>query len=189
MGFIRWPKALLLSVLHQIICTPPTWPGNKENSPHFHTSSHLGLSFLCSVDPTSESSKNSLLNPKPTSSKNSLPKKSPHWLLITTHSNLTFVGFISDVIIAMNMICEAMNMLLLGAVVCSSIFTHTHTHTAHQAEVLAVVERADKDIAIESLLNTFEEVWLSRQLELKTHLRAGRHEVGSVQQRHHLLFA
>lgn len=28
------------------------------------------------------------------------------------------------------------------------------------------MERANKDIAIESLLNTFEEVWLSRQLEL-----------------------
>jgi hypothetical protein len=33
------------------------------------------------------------------------------------------------------------------------------------------VERADKDIAIESLLNTFEEVWLSRQLELRPHRR------------------
>ena len=41
-----------------------------------------------------------------------------------------------------------------------------------------MVERAEKDVAIESLLNTFEEVWLSRQLELKTHIRAGRHEVG-----------
>ena len=44
-------------------------------------------------------------------------------------------------------------------------YTHTHTHTrtsppltAHQAEVHAVVERAEKDVAIESLLNTFEEV-------------------------------
>ena len=53
-----------------------------------------------------------------------------------------------------------------------------HPLTAHQAEVHAVVERAEKDIAIESLLNTFEEVWLSRQLELKIHIRAGRHEVG-----------
>ena len=34
-----------------------------------------------------------------------------------------------------------------------------------------MVERANKDIAIESLLNTFEEVWLSRQLELRPHRR------------------
>lgn len=33
------------------------------------------------------------------------------------------------------------------------------------------MERANKDIAIESLLNTFEEVWLSRQLELRPHRR------------------
>ena len=29
-----------------------------------------------------------------------------------------------------------------------------------------MVERANKEVAIEALLNTFEEVWLSRQLEL-----------------------
>ena len=28
------------------------------------------------------------------------------------------------------------------------------------------MERASKEVAIEALLNTFEEVWLSRQLEL-----------------------
>lgn len=39
----------------------------------------------------------------------------------------------------------------------------------HPDEVQAIVERANKDIAIESLLNTFEEVWLSRQLELRPH--------------------
>ena len=38
-------------------------------------------------------------------------KKSAHQLLITTHSNLTLVGFISDVIVAMNMIWEAMNLI------------------------------------------------------------------------------
>lgn len=42
----------------------------------------------------------------------------------------------------------------------------------HLEEVLGLVERADKDVAIESLLNTFEEVWLSRQLELRVHRRA-----------------
>lgn len=35
----------------------------------------------------------------------------------------------------------------------------------------SLVERANKDVAIESLLNTFEEVWLSRQLELQIHKR------------------
>ena len=33
------------------------------------------------------------------------------------------------------------------------------------------MERANKEVAIESLLNTFEEVWLSRQLELRPHRR------------------
>ena len=32
--------------------------------------------------------------------------------------------------------------------------------------MLELVERANKEVAIEALLNTFEEVWLSRQLEL-----------------------
>ena len=45
------------------------------------------------------------------------------------------------------------------------------TRVDHPAEIQAVVERANKDIAIESLLNTFEEVWLSRQLELRPHRR------------------
>lgn len=48
----------------------------------------------------------------------------------------------------------------------------------HQKEVLVVVERAKKDVAIESLLNMFEEVWLSRQLELKAYKRV----VDSAQQ-------
>ncbi|CAI8029236.1 Dynein heavy chain 9, axonemal, partial [Geodia barretti] len=34
------------------------------------------------------------------------------------------------------------------------------------SEVLGTVDRANKEVAIEALLNTFEEVWLSRQLEL-----------------------
>ena len=49
---------------------------------------------------------------------------------------------------------------------------------AHQKDVLLVVERAKKDVAIESLLNMFEEVWLSRQLELKEYKRV----VDSAQQ-------
>ena len=36
----------------------------------------------------------------------------------------------------------------------------------HCSEVVQIVERANKEVAIEALLNTFEEVWLSRQLEL-----------------------
>lgn len=54
--------------------------------------------------------------------------------------------------------------------------------TAHSSEVLQIVERANKEVAIEALLNTFEEVWLSRQLELvtsdKRHLAINRQEVG-----------
>ena len=34
------------------------------------------------------------------------------------------------------------------------------------------MERANKDVTIEALLNTFEEVWLSRQLELRVYRRA-----------------
>ena len=44
--------------------------------------------------------------------------------------------------------------------------------TAHYLEVLAVVEHAERDVAIESLLKTLEEVWLSRQLELRPYQRA-----------------
>ncbi len=44
-------------------------------------------------------------------------------------------------------------------------------HAEHMEEILSLVERASKDVAIESLLNTFEEVWLIRQLELKLHRR------------------
>ena len=47
--------------------------------------------------------------------------------------------------------------------------------------MLQIVERANKEVAIEALLNTFEEVWLSRQLELvtsdKRHLAIKRQEV------------
>lgn len=55
--------------------------------------------------------------------------------------------------------------------------------TVHLDDVLSLVERASKDVAIESLLNTFEEVWLSRQLELKIHKRvsdSAQQEVGST---------
>ena len=45
-------------------------------------------------------------------------------------------------------------------------------YAGHIDDVCSLVERANKDVAIESLLNTFEEVWLSRQLELKVHKRA-----------------
>ena len=46
------------------------------------------------------------------------------------------------------------------------------TLTAHYLEVLAVVEHAERDVAIERLLKTLEEVWLSRQLELRPYQRA-----------------
>ncbi|KAL5499629.1 hypothetical protein EMCRGX_G011081 [Ephydatia muelleri] len=43
----------------------------------------------------------------------------------------------------------------------------------HSADVTQIVERANKDIAIESLLNNFEEVWLSKQLDLVLHTKPG----------------
>lgn len=50
--------------------------------------------------------------------------------------------------------------------------------------MLQVVERANKEVAIEALLNTFEEVWLSRQLELvtigRTPLAINRQEVDNM---------
>ncbi len=33
------------------------------------------------------------------------------------------------------------------------------------------MDRANKDVAIESLLNTFEEVWLSKHFDLRLHRR------------------
>ena len=44
-------------------------------------------------------------------------------------------------------------------------------YAEHAAEVDALVDRANKDIAIESLLNTFEEVWLSKHFDLQLHQR------------------
>ncbi len=44
--------------------------------------------------------------------------------------------------------------------------------SGHLEEVQGLVERANKDVAIEALLNTFEEVWLSRQLELRVYKRS-----------------
>ena len=52
-----------------------------------------------------------------------------------------------------------------------NIIVHCVLAVGCAEEVCALVERASKDVAIESLLNTFEEVWLSRQLELKVHKR------------------
>ena len=45
-------------------------------------------------------------------------------------------------------------------------FRTTSVSPDHSGEVLQVVDRANKEVAIEALLNTFEEVWLSQQLEL-----------------------
>lgn len=41
----------------------------------------------------------------------------------------------------------------------------------HVEEVRAIIQRAAKDIAIESSLKTYEEVWLSKIFELKAHVR------------------
>ena len=43
--------------------------------------------------------------------------------------------------------------------------------TDHAEEVRAIIQRAAKDVAIESSLKTYEEVWLSKIFELKAHTR------------------
>ncbi len=56
-------------------------------------------------------------------------------------------------------------------------------YTEHAVEVDAIVDRANKDIAIETLLNTFEEVWLSKHFDLQLHQRVaetGGQEVGTM---------
>ena len=44
-------------------------------------------------------------------------------------------------------------------------------YSDHVEEVRAIIQRAAKDIAIESSLKTYEEVWLSKIFELKAHIR------------------
>ena len=41
----------------------------------------------------------------------------------------------------------------------------------HAEEVRAIIQRAAKDVAIESSLKTYEEVWLSKIFELRAHTR------------------
>ena len=43
--------------------------------------------------------------------------------------------------------------------------------TAHSEDVLLVIQRAEKDVAVEELLKNLEEVWLSMQFQLKPHIR------------------
>lgn len=43
--------------------------------------------------------------------------------------------------------------------------------TDHAEEVRAIIQRAAKDVAIESSLKTYEEVWLSKIFELRAHTR------------------
>lgn len=52
---------------------------------------------------------------------------------------------------------------------CEALFC---LYAGYFEDVSSLVERANKDVAIEALLNTFEEVWLSRQLELRIHRRS-----------------
>lgn len=49
--------------------------------------------------------------------------------------------------------------------VCNIFFTD------HAEEVRAIIQRAAKDVAIESSLKTYEEVWLSKIFELRAHTR------------------
>ena len=61
---------------------------------------------------------------------------------------------------------------------------------AQSGEVYAIVERANRDVAIESLLNTFEEVWLSKHFELRLHQRmrdTGGQEVSHTRKHTHLV--
>ena len=53
------------------------------------------------------------------------------------------------------------------------IHEHVYVHTclAHIEEILAVVERAGKDIAVEELLKNLEEVWLSMTFQFSPHKR------------------
>ena len=48
---------------------------------------------------------------------------------------------------------------------CRTLFTD------HAEEVRAIIQRAAKDVAIESSLKTYEEVWLSKIFELRAHTR------------------
>lgn len=72
------------------------------------------------------------------------------------------------------MYVSAFNTLILSVHTCAYMhlnlppFLSPALPSDHSTEVLQVVERANKEVAIEALLNTFEEVWLSRQLELVT---------------------
>lgn len=43
--------------------------------------------------------------------------------------------------------------------------------TDHADEVRVIIQRAAKDVAIESSLKTYEEVWLSKIFELRAHTR------------------
>ena len=43
--------------------------------------------------------------------------------------------------------------------------------TDHADEVRAIIQKAAKDVAIESSLKTYEEVWLSKIFELRAHTR------------------
>ena len=42
---------------------------------------------------------------------------------------------------------------------------------AHSVEVLSMVERSGREVAIERLLRNMEEVWLSKQFHFKPHTR------------------
>ena len=52
---------------------------------------------------------------------------------------------------------------------CTSTCMYIYT-VGHRDDVLAVIERASKDIAVEELLKNLEEVWLSMTFQFKTHM-------------------
>jgi hypothetical protein len=48
----------------------------------------------------------------------------------------------------------------------------SRTYADHTDEVRTIIQKATKDVAIESSLKTYEEVWLSKVFELKRYKKA-----------------
>ncbi len=46
-----------------------------------------------------------------------------------------------------------------------------HSTPGHSDDVLAIIDKASKDIAVEELLKNLEEVWLSMTFQFKSHTR------------------
>lgn len=51
-----------------------------------------------------------------------------------------------------------------------------HSLLGYNSEILGIVDRASKEVAIEELLKNLEEVWLGMQFQLKPFYRLHGHE-------------